>query len=75
MLFCFEFSVVLWTDMKQPQMAVGWENLVYQINWIFAIYGEVNFNGYFGLLPLVRQGFKPLSHSKSPLKRTEDCIF
>ena len=44
--------------MKEPQIAVSWENLVYQINGIFAIYGEVNFNEYFGLLPLVRQGFK-----------------
>jgi hypothetical protein len=65
-------------DMKEQQMAVGLENLVYQINRIFAICGEVNFNGYFALfplvcrafLPLVRQGFKPLAHSESP--RYED---
>jgi hypothetical protein len=69
--------------MKEPQMAVGLENLVYQINWIFAIGGYVNFNRYWALLPLVhqcasppvRQGFKPLAHSESPLKRTEDWIF
>jgi hypothetical protein len=30
-------------DMKEPQIAVDWENLVYQINWIFAIGGWVNF--------------------------------
>jgi len=28
-----------YVDMKEPQIAVGWENLVYQINWIFAICG------------------------------------
>jgi len=49
--------------MKEPQIAVGLENLVYQINWIFAICGEVDFNRYFGLGPLVRQGFKPLANS------------
>jgi hypothetical protein len=26
------------------------------------------------LFPSVRQGFKPLPHSKSPLKRTEELI-
>jgi hypothetical protein len=61
--------------MKESQMAVGLENLVYQINWILAICGKVNFNRYLVLLPLFRQGFKPLAHSESPLKRTEDCIF
>jgi len=48
-------------DMKSPQIAVGWENLVYQINWIFAICGGVDFNGYFGLLPLARQGINSLA--------------
>jgi len=28
--------------MKEPQIAAGLENLVYQINWILAICGEVN---------------------------------
>ena len=46
--------------MKEPQIAVGLENLVYQINWIFAICGEVNFNRYFGLLPLVHQSAREL---------------
>gem|GEM_PF-3403485 len=50
-------------DMKEPQIAVVLENLVYQINWIFAICDEVDFNGYFALLPLARQGFKPLANS------------
>jgi hypothetical protein len=27
-------------DMKEPQIAVGLENLVYQINWILAIGSE-----------------------------------
>ena len=31
-----------YVDMKEPQIAVGLENLVYQINWIFAIGGWVN---------------------------------
>jgi len=48
-------------DMKEPQIAVGWENLVYQINWIFAICGGVDFNRYFGLGPLVRQGINSLA--------------
>jgi hypothetical protein len=69
--------------MKEPQMAVGLENLVDRINWILAIGGQENFNRYLAFLPLVRQcasppvrqGFKPLAHSESPLKRTEDCIF
>ncbi|PSB35738.1 hypothetical protein C7B69_05440 [filamentous cyanobacterium Phorm 46] len=53
--------VFFFADMKEPQMAVGLENLVYQINWIFAICDEVDFNRYLGLLPLVCQGFKPLA--------------
>jgi len=52
-----------YVDMKEPQIAVGLENLVYQINRIFAICGELNFNRYLALLPLARQGFKPLAHS------------
>ncbi len=43
-----------YVDMKEPQIAVGWENLVYQINWIFAICGEVNFNRYLVVILLVR---------------------
>ena len=31
-----------YVDMKEPQIAVGLENLVYQINWIFAICDLVN---------------------------------
>ena len=58
MLLFLEFSFVLLADMKEPQTAAGLENLVYQINWIFAICSEIDFNRYFGLLPLVRQGFK-----------------
>ena len=45
--------------MKEPQTAAGLENLVYQINWIFAICSEIDFNRYFGLLPLARQGLNP----------------
>jgi len=44
-----------YVDMKEPPIAVGLENLVYQINWIFAICGEVNFNRYLAVLLLVRQ--------------------
>ena len=73
MLLLLEFRVML-ANTKEPQIAIDWENLVYQINGIFAICGEIDFNRYFGLLPLVRQGFKPLSHSESPLKRTEYSI-
>ncbi len=32
-----------YVDMKEPQIAVALEHLVYQINWIFAICGGVNF--------------------------------
>ncbi len=52
-----------YVDMKEPQIAVGLENLVYQINWIFAICSEVNFNRYLALLPFARQGFKLLAHT------------
>ena len=44
-----------YVDMKEPQITVGLENLVYQINWIFAICGEVNFNKSLPLLPLARR--------------------
>jgi len=63
LLLILEFRVVMLADMKEPQIAVVLENLVYQINWIFAICDEVDFNGYFALLPLARQGFKPLANS------------
>jgi hypothetical protein len=43
-----------YVDMKEPQIAVGLENLVYQINWIFAICSEVNFNRYLAVLLLAR---------------------
>jgi hypothetical protein len=43
-----------YVDMKEPQIAVGLENLVYQINWIFAICGQVNFNRYWPILLLAR---------------------
>jgi hypothetical protein len=32
-----------YVDMKEPQIAVRLENLVYQINWSFAICGGMNF--------------------------------
>lgn len=43
-----------YVDMKEPPIAVGLENLVYQINWIFAICGELNFNRSLAVLLLAR---------------------
>ncbi|NQE37249.1 hypothetical protein E5S67_05018 [Microcoleus sp. IPMA8] len=43
-----------YVDITSPQIAVGLENLLYQINWIFAICGEVNFNRYLAVLLLAR---------------------
>ncbi len=59
-------------DMKEPLIAVGWENLVYQINWIFAICGEVDFNGYFGLLPLLRQSARELIRWRAVLLQADN---
>ena len=43
-----------YVDMKEPQIAVVLENLVYQINWIFAICGWVNINRYLAVILLAR---------------------
>jgi hypothetical protein len=53
LLLLLGFGLVVFADMKEPQMAVGLENLVYQINWILAICGKVNFNRYLTFLLLV----------------------
>jgi hypothetical protein len=43
-----------YVDIKEPQITVGLENPVYQINWIYAIGSEVNFNRYLAVLLLAR---------------------
>jgi len=58
MVIVFGFGCY-YVEMKEPQIAVGLENLVYQINRIFAICGEVNFNRYFAVLLLARYSVSP----------------